>query len=210
MKKIYFYFYFSLITLIASGQQIIYVTPSGGGNHSGITWTNALSGNELASRLAVAPSGTQFWLAAGTYKPTTTTDRTASFSITTGVSVYGGFAGIETTLNQRVSNHNLTILSGDIGIEGFPQDNSQHVVSLHNTSGFVTLDGLIVIDGHRIAPDYSSSGAGIYAELTNTQLKLAISNCRFINNILEGTLTGGGGIGIFAKSNSNCDSRNCC
>jgi predicted outer membrane repeat protein len=205
MKHIYIYFSFLFITLIASGQPIIYVTPLGGGNHSGISWINALSGNQLASRVAVAPSGTQFWLAAGTYKPTTTTDRTVSFSLSTGVSIYGGFSGSEILLDQRSPNQNATVLSGDIGIEGFSQDNSQHIISLYNTSGSITIDGLTITDGHRISYDYSSSGAGLYADLTNVQLKLSVSNCYFINNIVEGSLTGGGGIGIYAKANSTCD-----
>ena len=57
----------------------------------------------------------ELWVAAGTYKPTSiTTDRAATFQLVDGVAVYGGFAGTETTRDQRNPATNLTILSGDI------------------------------------------------------------------------------------------------
>src|SRR6185436_11290382 len=61
-----------------------------------------------------ATAGDELWVKAGTYKPTTGTDPTASFVLKNGIAIYGGFAGTETLQTQRDPAANLTILSGDI------------------------------------------------------------------------------------------------
>jgi hypothetical protein len=76
---------------------IIYVKSGSTGN--GSAWNNAYG--SLATAIAAAVAGDEIWVAAGTYKPTTGTDRTASFNLKNNVGIYGGFAGTETTRNQR-------------------------------------------------------------------------------------------------------------
>jgi len=76
---------------------IIYVKSGSTGN--GSAWNNAY--RSLASALTAAQAGDKIWVAAGTYKPTTGTDRTASFTLKNNVGIYGGFAGTETARNQR-------------------------------------------------------------------------------------------------------------
>jgi hypothetical protein len=99
--------------------------PAGG---DGSTWATAL--NNLQTALGLARTGlattsdssddvAEIWVAAGTYKPTTTTnanDRTNSFWLVNNTSLYGGFGGFETKLSQRVSDPflNGTVLSGDL------------------------------------------------------------------------------------------------
>ena len=90
----------------------------------------------------------QIWIAEGTYIPTAhidadgdgyidTNPRSASFSLLNGVSLYGGFAGTESTLDQRdpaidgVFPHE-TILSGDIGRER--RSKYRHHVSLRRAN----------------------------------------------------------------------------
>ena len=204
MKKISLFFLSFFLTFSAFTQSIIYVTPSGAGNNSGSSWTNALPGNQLPSRVPTAASGAQFWVASGTYKPTTTTDRTASFSVASGVSIYGGFTGTEMSLDQRVKDANETIFSGDIGTAGYAQDNSKVIVRLTNVGKFITLDGLTIRDGRIISFDNESSGAGLLVDLASTALSLSIYNCRFINNVIVPGYSGGGAIGLTARSNSSC------
>ncbi|MBO0936181.1 hypothetical protein J2I47_06450 [Fibrella sp. HMF5335] len=193
--------FFSSLTF-AFSQPIIRVTPSGAGDHSGSSWANALPGTALAGSIATATTGTQFWIGAGVYKPTTTTDRTASFSIASGVSVYGGFWGTETTFDERTPYADLATLSGDIGVVGYSGDNSTHVVSVINSAQLITLDRLTIYGGHRAPYDYSSSGAGLYIESGRNALSIFINNCRFVDNNIEGSLVGGGAIGAITKNNS--------
>ena len=108
---------------------VIYVDRNATGENNGISWSNAYT--DLQDAIATAPFGSQIWVAEGTYKPTSETGdfaRSISFNLKNGVAIYGGFAGNETTLNQRKVKDNLTILSGDIGTFGDKRDNSYHVV----------------------------------------------------------------------------------
>jgi|TARA_B110000438_G_scaffold298138_1_gene345770 hypothetical protein len=96
------------------------------------TWETA--SQNLQDALALAVSGDEIWVAAGTYYPDeggsqTVGNRSATFSLREGVSIYGGFAGSETLLSQARVTTNATILSGDIGVEGDATDNSYHILS---------------------------------------------------------------------------------
>jgi len=113
--------------------------PSGAG-----CWATAYT--DLQAALAAAGSGDEIWVAAGTYRPTATADRTVSFAMKNGVAVYGGFDGTETMRSERDPSVNVTILSGDIGTPGFSGDNSYHVVT---AAAAVTLSG--VLDGFTVS-----------------------------------------------------------
>ena len=203
MKHLLLCFFCLTFIYSAFSQPIIYVTPSGAGNESGSSWTNAIPGIALPRHAVSASAGTQFWVAEGTYKPTTSTDRTASFSIASGISVYGGFMGTETALDQRTIGHE-TVLSGNIGAEGNTDDNSQHVVTLYNIGQTIILDSLTIRDGLINLSDPSYAGAGVNIEVTNNDLSIIISNCKFYNNVIRHSLSGGGAIGVTAWANGHC------
>ncbi|WP_461093309.1 choice-of-anchor Q domain-containing protein [Spirosoma gilvum] len=202
MKQFSLLFWGVFLTISAFSQSIVYVTPAGAGTKSGTSWANALSGVQLPNRVVSADSGTQFWIAAGTYKPTTTTDRTASFSIASGISVYGGFAGTETSLEQRKADFSLiglfddsshpavTTFSGDIGQPGYDSENSIHVVQFTNADATTRLDGVYIMSGFaNIDSAFNNVGGGIYnnASLGQTS-NPTIANCtiRFNNSSLNG------------------------
>src|SRR5262249_54017507 len=102
-----------------------YVNAAATGSNNGRSWTNA--DTDLQKALGSAQSGDQIWVAQGTYKPTSGTDRSLSFALKAGVAIYGGFAGGETLLSQRDFVQHVTTLSGDIGTPGDSGDNSYHV-----------------------------------------------------------------------------------
>jgi hypothetical protein len=83
----------------------------------------------------------------GIYTPSATTipgdPRSATFQLKSGVAIYGGFAGNETTLSQRDWNVHPTILSGDI--DNNDKTNPQGVVT--NTTGIVVHNSYHVVKG---------------------------------------------------------------
>ncbi|BAY86678.1 protein with type I secretion target domain and SCP-like extracellular domain [Calothrix parasitica NIES-267] len=129
------------------------------GSNSGDSWNDALT--DLQSAINAASSGDEIWVAAGIYKPGTT--REDSFQLKDGVTIYGGFAGTENSLDERdVKNpETTTTLSGDIGTENDKTDNSYTVVKLN--SGAATLDGFTIRDGNNTqTDDNSDDGGGVY------------------------------------------------
>src|SRR5512142_2257923 len=94
----------------ASAATIHYVKAGASGANNGTSWANAYK--SLQSALAAAARNDQIWVAKGTYKPTARTDpndpRSVTFTLPSGVAIYGGFAGTETLLSQRKPNLNVT------------------------------------------------------------------------------------------------------
>src|SRR5262249_16775348 len=106
----------STTTLTPGVCTIIYVTPSGNDSSSGCSWTAAK--RTVQGALAIVTSGSEVWVAAGTYYPDegsgqVNNDRDSTFQMANNVSVYGGFVGGETVRGQRNSNPNTnnTVLS---------------------------------------------------------------------------------------------------
>ena len=72
-------------------QRVVYVNQAATGANNGTNWADAY--RELRVALSNAVGGDQIWVASGTYKPTSGTDRDATFRLVSGVTLYGGFAG---------------------------------------------------------------------------------------------------------------------
>ncbi|MEY3050789.1 MAG: hypothetical protein RLY31_574 [Bacteroidota bacterium] len=123
--------------------QTIYVKEGGMG--TGSSWQDATGNLQLA--LQQAREGTEIWVARGTYRPTSGSNRFESFAIGDGVKVRGGFAGTETTASQRQLSVNETILSGEIGKPGIA-DNSYHVVTIGQAGPGTLLEGFTLEGGH--------------------------------------------------------------
>ena len=173
---------------------VIYVRDDATGASNGQSWADA--DTDLQAALAAAVSGDEIWVAQGTYKPTTGTDRTVSFVLKAGVGLYGGFAGAETERGQRDWKANATILSGDIGTAGSAGDNSYHVVIGAYLAG---LDGFTVTGGNANGSESFDHGGGMY---TGTG-SLTVTNCTFSGNM---AIRSGGGMCSFGGSSTvtNC------
>jgi len=158
---------------------VIYVKDDATGTANGQSWANAFT--DLQDALTTATPGDEIWVAAGTYKPTPTTDRTKSFVMKTGVGLYGGFAGTdETTRSQRNWVANKTILSGDIGAAGDNSDNSYHVVVGANNA---VLDGFTIARGNART---NNSGGLIYGGgMFNDSCSPTVTNCIFSGNLAD-------------------------
>lgn len=199
MKRILFL----IATAVLSAQlsaDIIYVSTSGDPMNDGSSWETAY--DDVQDALYLAYPGDTIWVAAGTYYPTRTIDddgsdqtpsvaltdhpRGKSFTLADGVSLFGGFAGNETSTEQRAKSDlngngiiepweftNATILSADFNnddawtlnddgtwnISGFGE-NSFHVIWV--PIGFAeipTLDGLTVQGGGCTANEFTGLNA---------------------------------------------------
>ena len=163
---------------LTQAQTRIYITPEGNGEKDGTSWSNAAS--NLYYWINNAPADAEIWLKQGIYKPHPS-DRTVSFSIKSGVKVYGGFAGTETMLSQRNYTTNVTILSGEIGASA-SDDNSYHVIYVIATTNASTtiIDGITISNGNANGTTSATRiGAGAYLD---TNSAITFRNCKFSNN----------------------------
>jgi hypothetical protein len=139
---------------------VLFVDGDASGANTGASWADAYT--DLQAALAAATSGDEIWVAAGTYKPTSGTDRSISFNLKEDVSLYGGFKGTEATRDQRDWTTNATTLSGDIGAAGTAADNTYHVVYAIDVID-ATLDGFTITAGQADGPEtLDNCGAGMY------------------------------------------------
>ncbi len=162
---------------------VYYVDSDAAGTNDGLSWVNAFT--DLQSALSAAVAGDDVWVAAGTYVPSALTKvgdaRSATFSLKSGVDVYGGFSGDEKWLKERGSDAGLTVLSGDLGTDG----RTYRVLTATEVTGAV-LDCFSITAG-------KADGAGITmgGGLYSNKSAFTISNCIFHDNMAKDA---GGGL----------------
>ncbi|MGA2230689.1 MAG: right-handed parallel beta-helix repeat-containing protein [Tepidisphaeraceae bacterium] len=158
---------------------VVYVDANSPGMvHDGASWATAYK--HLQSALSAAVSGDTIEVAQGTYKPTTGTDRTASFGLKDGVAIEGGYAGdLTASPGARNVKGNPTILSGDIGVAGDSSDNSYHVVFGQDVDATASLDGFTITGGAGTDTfDTNGDGGGMLLLTASPTL----SRCVFSDN----------------------------
>lgn len=204
--------------------RIRYVKPTATGTGDGSSWDNA-SGDlqKMIDELAEStPSQAgEVWVAAGTYTPQSQlisgTAYSASFRMRDGISVYGGFAGTESSKLDRAKGTmpwdftNPTILEaayynhGDLAWTNNKwtlTSDSRHVVWFAPMSGGAAFANVTTLDGVTIQGGYAQGGtgqddfltdrgAGVYMDGANAYL----SNCI----VRENYATGNGG-GVYLKN----------
>ncbi len=187
MKSILYFIAFSGISIILPAQNRFYVNHAATGANNGQTWADAFI--DLQGALTISQAGDEIWVSEGTYYPTSGTDRSISFEPKSGVQLYGGFSGNETTLSQRDWSAHATLLSGDIGMAGDSTDNSFNVVYLFQSDSSTVLDGFTLcfgqadnLPGANSSRDRAICGGGLYIEAGNWEAFPNIQNCRFWRN----------------------------
>ena len=163
-------------SLASAGEAAVYfVNSSKEENGEGISWESALNEAGFIEKLGTAVSGDEFWMAAGTYRPVipvsvdaiTAAEQKSFFKLNEGVSLYGGFSGTESKLEERNPKEHITVLTGDLALddetdeaggtlsaEGIKGQNSTPVLKANKATG-IRLDGLVVTGGD------GSMGAGL-------------------------------------------------
>ncbi|MBX2893172.1 MAG: right-handed parallel beta-helix repeat-containing protein [Saprospiraceae bacterium] len=185
----------------------LYVDASleGAGNLDGLSWETAFSDLQDALKYPCTSSNLEIWVAAGTYKPTSGSDRAVSFQMKNGVAIYGGFNGTETELSQRNWVTNVTILSGDlngddtgegpVGIANIGE-NSFHVVRNNAADHSAVLDGFTIKGGNASSFDLSDNDFG--GGMINSAASPTLTNI-----IFQGNRAVDGGGGMFNGSGSS-------
>ena len=119
----------NLILLCVEGRTAVFhVSTNGNDALSGSSWP--LAKRTVASAVAAANGGDSIWVAAGRYPERITTKP--------DVALYGGFAGVETTVTQRNWQTNLSILDGTRG---------SVVLNITNAGPATRIDGMVIIGG---------------------------------------------------------------
>jgi hypothetical protein len=156
---------------------VVFVDSSATGANTGEDWANAYT--DLQSALDVASrygNVRYFYVGRGTYYPTSSANRHASFIMVDSVQIYGGFAGTEDHLDDRDPAMNPTIFSGDIGTSGDSTDNTFHILYLPADVKGAVVDGIKIIHANANGPqtkDKLGAGAICYGEMI-------IRNCKFL------------------------------
>jgi hypothetical protein len=158
--------YLSILFLtisFSSFSAIIYVSQVASGLQDGSSWTNSYGATQVQTAINNASFGDEIWISCGTYTPGS--NRTDSFSMRNGVSIFGGFLGNEISFSERNLNcGSCSILSGEIGDVNQLFDNSYHVISNQNLDESALINGFQIINGYdeRETTGNEGLGGGIY------------------------------------------------
>lgn len=169
---------------------VIYVDINATGTHNGTSWENAFTDLRSAINSAhpTVSAPVQIWVAGGEYHPSVN-DRSVSFVLKNNVSIYGGFSGYETRLEDRqIHNVSTSVLSGELGSSS-NFDNAYHVITGTNLDQTAVLNGFVIRDGAANHTGLYGRGGGMYLSNSSPLLQELV----FQNNEAA---EGGGGLYI--------------
>lgn len=174
------------LALAAQGEAAVkYVTPGGAGSKNGATWGNAMDASGFENGVKTAAPYTEYWLAGGYYPITHTLEPGHR------ISVYGGFAGSETSVDERDPAVNQTILlvSGNFRVMRVAANFSVSVDGLFLTGGNASTGGggAVLVEGNAtfvaagclFSDNQGGNGGAVYGE---TGSEFRADNCIFQNN----------------------------
>lgn len=167
-----------------------YVKTERHGTGDGSNWENAMNGEDLTTYLPLAPDGSTFYVAEGSYKPECDEDY-CMFTINSNVTVRGGYPADAKTGDLSDPKKYKTVFDGDkngdnvitkttdetgcpvIEVENTDDDAYDMFYSSAERNLNVTFYGISIINaGH---------GYNAYTESEESALHLNIDNCKFEN-----------------------------
>jgi len=174
--------------LILAPAAVIRVKADAPGYNGGTSWEFAFT--NLQQALEWAQPGDELWVAAGTYRPLETVTTCGVFHISDRKAVYGGFAGTETTREQRDWQVNPTMLTGNPTC----YRSVVQVVPGLNSTNRQRLDGFVITGANNVYPTGGTDRGGALYAVSGA----IIANCRIEGNtgweaggaVVEGNSTG--------------------
>lgn len=146
----------------------IYVRAGATGPETGSSWDNALRHFEPLIPLVQHYGVFEIWVAEGTYP--------AQIEFISNLVMFGGFAGNETSLDERVLGEHETILDGS---NAMGEEPAIHVVTMYGVQNCL-LDGFTVTGGYASGSGSNASGGGIY--VYDSDASSTVINCDFTGN----------------------------
>jgi hypothetical protein len=181
---------FQIVKLPTGGDFRFYVNDNATGIDAGGSWADAYTDlqNAMNSARIIGGTNSEIWVAQGTYRPGVLS--ADYFGVPSNLTMYGGFAGTETSLSQRTNPAvYITNLSGAIGTNNY----SRNVLYMSvGTIGTVTIDGFSITRGFADGSGFQSRGGGLTVD---GAADLYCRNCKFISNT---SLSSGGAVAINA------------
>ncbi len=165
-------------------ERVIYVDAAATGANNGASWSDAhLVLQDALAAAAGLDTPVEIRIAQGTYTPdkgvgVALGDTRAAFQLLYNVALKGGYAGgLAANPNTRDTQRYATILSGDLGGDGWEeapeQGNSRYVLTGDETDETTVLDGLTITGGFEY---------GLHAMQGSPRL----NDCRFVENNFAG------------------------
>ncbi len=187
MKKLYLLLIALAVSFSSNAQQTIYVNQNAPAAGNGTSWATAL--DSLHEALVLAQSGDEIWVAKGVYTPyldaqyqVPANPREATFALKKDISLYGSFAGNETSPSQRNWSVDSTILSGDIGMPKDSDNVYNIILAMDLDSTLIRVDGMYVTKCFNsfISSSPSNIAGGIKILRSDS---IILSNCLIFDNL---------------------------
>lgn len=188
-----------------------YVNRAATGAGDGTSWEDAfVTLSEALEHAQGCAALTEVWVAQGVYVPGASSND--SFALRDNLAIYGGFAGDESSLDERDWQGRPTILSGDVGGDDATDDgvvwapadivgeNALHVIVADSSTKTAVLDGFTITGGHAAGVDEVGRGAGLLARGETPSPTL--QNLAFVGNVAA---VAGGGMAISGGAASLTD-----
>ena len=157
----------------------IYVDVDAAGGNNGLSWTDAYT--SLSTGIRRASAGDEVWVAEGTY---------GAITLKTGVAVYGGLAGTETSASQSKPDVHVTYITKTGG--------DRPVTSIGNDSNTV-LDGCYITGGSLGQDDRPLNGTGMYLERSSAMIARCVFTDNTAKEVAVGTVANKGGAPTFVN-----------